>query len=140
VVVSLAVAGSFAAAGYWPVLPFAGLELLALGGALHWSMRQGRRRELIRVDDDTVTVSKFAGGSEREYKFSRPWTRIELLRPAAANWPCRLVLRSKGRSVEVGSFLTEAERDGLRRRLAELIDSRQGNARQMPRRLPLEWN
>ena len=56
--VSLTVAVGFALAGYWPILPFAGLELLALGAALRWSLREGQRRELIRVDEDRVLVRK----------------------------------------------------------------------------------
>jgi len=119
--VSLGIAGSFAAAGYWPILPFAGLELAALGAALWISMRQGRLRELIRVDDSNVTVRKSHGDQFREYEFQRPWTQVHLQRPTASNWPSRLCLRSMGRSVEVGSFLTEEERDGLRGRLTEVI-------------------
>lgn len=119
--VSLGIAGSFAAAGYWPILPFAGLELAALGMALWLSMRQGRMRELIRVDDDNVTVHKSHGDQVRRYEFQRPWTRVYLQRSAATNWPSRLSLRSMGRSVEVGSFLTDEERDGLRGRLTEVI-------------------
>lgn len=121
--VSLGIAGSFAAAGYWPILPFAGLELAALGAALSFSMRRGRMRELIRVDESNVTVSKSHGDQVHEYEFQRPWTRVHLQRSSAGNWPSRLSLRSMGRSVEVGAFLTDEERDGLRGRLTEVIDN-----------------
>ncbi len=119
--VSLGIAGSFAAAGYWPILPFAGLELAALGSALYWSMRQGRMRELIRVDENHVTVHKMHGDQSHEYEFKRPWTQVHLHQPEATNWPSRLSLKSMGRSVEVGSFLTDEERDGLRARLTKVI-------------------
>ncbi len=119
--VSLGIAGSFAAAGYWPILPFAGLELAALGAALWFSMRQGRMRELIRVDESNVTVRKSHGDQVHEYEFQRPWTRVHLQRSSAGNWPSRLSLRSMGRSVVVGAFLTDEERDGLRHRLTEVI-------------------
>lgn len=121
VTVSLIIAGGFAAAGYWPILPFAGLELVALGAALRWSMRQGLARELICVDERHVRVRKTAVAGKREYEFARPWTQVELRTAAVPCWPSRLLLRSMGRSVEVGSFLTESERRGLRRRLAEVI-------------------
>jgi uncharacterized membrane protein len=119
--VSLGIAGSFAAAGYWPILPFAGLELAALGAALAFSMRQGRMREMIRVDESNVTVRTSHGDQVHEYEFQRPWTRVQLKRPSAGNWPSRLSLKSMGRSVEVGSFLTDDEREGLRGRLTEVI-------------------
>jgi len=121
VTVSLTVAVGFALAGYWPILPFAGLELLALGAALRWSLRQGQRRELIRVDEDRVLVRKVGRKGECVFEFARPWTRVELVESRAATWPRRLVLRSKGRAVEVGGFLTDSERASLGQRLAEII-------------------
>jgi uncharacterized membrane protein len=44
-----------------------------------------------------------------------------------AHWPSRLLLGAHGRTVEVGAFLTEDERLGLRQRLSELLgrDGRQ---------------
>lgn len=121
VTVSMTVAVGFALAGYWPILPFAGLELLALGVALRWSLREGQRRELIQVDESHVLVSKTGRKGEHEFEFARPWTRVELIKARTATWPRRLVLRSKGRAVEVGGFLTDSERASLGERLAEII-------------------
>ena len=87
-------------------------------------MRRGRMRELICVDDRHVKIRKSSVNRQREYEFVRPWTRVELLQPATPTWPTRLQLRSMGRSVEVGSFLTDEERDGLNRRLTEVIHDR----------------
>jgi uncharacterized membrane protein len=89
VTVSLAVAVGFAIAGYWPILPFAGLELLALGAALRWSLQQGRRRELIRVEDSRVLVRKTCRQGQREFEFIRPWTRVQLVEAPTATWPHR---------------------------------------------------
>ena len=118
---SISIAVVFAAAGYWPVLPFAGLEVVALGAALVVSLRRGRMREFIRVDERSVVVSKLCGRTRRDYEFARPWTRVEVEEPAVSLWPSRLWLRSMGRSVEVGAFLTESERCGLQRRLVEVM-------------------
>lgn len=126
VAVSLSVAVVFAIAGYWPILPFAGLELLALGAALRWSLVQGQRRELICVEDSRVLVRKTGRQGPCEFEFVRPWTRVELVEARAANWPRRLLLRSKGRAVEVGGFLTDSERTSLGKRLAELIPGMPG--------------
>lgn len=126
VVVSLPVATGLALLGYWPVLPFAGLELGALAWALLICQRDGRVREYIRVDGARVVVHKRAvslGGTatQVEYEFPRPWTKIELKRAGPAHWPARLILRSSNRSVEVGAFLTDSERRSLRDRLAEVL-------------------
>ena len=124
------IASGFALIGLWLVLPFAGLELLALGVALRWSLVQGQRRELISVEDSRVLVRKTGRQGPCEFEFVRPWTRVELVDARAANWPRRLLLRSKGRAVEVGGFLTDSERTSLGKRLAELIPGMPG--RELP--------
>lgn len=42
-VVAMTVAIGFAVIGFWPILPFAGLELTALGVALYVSARRDRK-------------------------------------------------------------------------------------------------
>jgi uncharacterized membrane protein len=83
VAVSLAVAGSFAAVRYWSILPFAGLELAALGAAMSHSMRRGRRRELIDIDERGVRIRKMAAQRQVEFEFQRPWTGVEFERPVS---------------------------------------------------------
>lgn len=117
----LAVASLFAMAGFWPILTVAGIEVFVLGAALWWTMRKTKTRELIRIDERNVVIRKIHADRDEEHEFSRYWTQVKLVRPTAANWPSRLMLRSKGRSVEIGSFLTNSERDGLERRLCEVI-------------------
>lgn len=126
--VSLSIAGAFAAMGFWPVLPFAGLELLGLGVALHLSLRRGRVREFIRIDERSVVIASADAGRTVEHRFARPWTRVELRAGAVATWPSRLLLGAMGRTVEVGAFLTESERRRLGARLAELLPPRDRGA------------
>lgn len=118
---ALATAGACTAAGLWPVLPFAGLELLGLGAALVLSLRRGRVRERISIDERDVVVARSNGPHQVEVRFIRAWTRVQLRPAAHASWPSRLLLGSMGRMVEVGAFLTEPDRESLRQRLAELI-------------------
>lgn len=126
--VSLSIAGAFAAAGFWPVLPFAGLELLALAAALRLSLRRGRVREFIRIDERSVVIAAASPNRTVEFRFARPWTRVELRAGAAPTWPSRLLVGAMGRTVEVGAFLTESERRRLGARLAELIPPRDHGA------------
>lgn len=116
--VSLAIALSFAAMGFWPVLPFAGLELMALGYCLYRCAWGSEMREVITVDDGTVTVERGRKAPESRWRFHRSWLTVRLVRPAATWHPSRLELREKGTSVEVGGFLTEPER----RRLADELN------------------
>jgi len=121
VLVTLTIALGFAAAGYWPVLPFAGLELALLGLCLRTVRKRARAREWISVGERDVIIRRRRDGQLDELRLARPWTRVELRRARVASWPSRLVLACQGRSVEVGACLTESERQGLKRRLAEVL-------------------
>jgi uncharacterized membrane protein len=121
---TILIAGSFAALGLWPILPFAGLELAALAWALALSLRRGRVREYIRIGESDVEVRRSDGSRDEQFTFARPWARVELRQAPYRSWPSRLMVGTMGRSVEVGAFLTETERRRLRMRLAELIPSR----------------
>ncbi len=119
--VSLAVAGALAFLGFWPVLPFAGLELLALGWALYHCARCGQWREVISIDGDRVEVAAGRGQPERRWSANRHWTQVAVEPPRFRGHPTRLVLRSAGRRVELGAFLTEVERRRLARMLQDLL-------------------
>jgi len=118
---SLLLAGALAARGFWPVLPFAGLELFALGLALGLSMKRGRYREFVSVYGDRIVIEKGAGNVEERFELPRAWARVALERSPRRGHPSRLLLRCSGRQWEIGAVLTERERESLRRRLAELV-------------------
>ena len=125
---TFSVAGFFTAQGYWPILPFAGLEIGLLTWAVRASMRKGQERETITITADSVTVLHYNGQYETTSVFPRHWTRVTLHAPPAALHPKRLLLESHGRACEVGKFLTEDERRGLAVRLKQLV----GNVNESP--------
>jgi uncharacterized membrane protein len=118
---TLSIAGLFVAQGYWPVLPFAGLELAILGWALATSLRRRHWRERILVSEDEIAVETAVRGELTRVVFSRHWARIKLRAPFYALHPSRLVLESHGRAVEIGGFLNEEERRRLALRLKKIV-------------------
>ena len=118
----------FTALGYWPVLPFAGMETVLLVWAVRASMRAGLERETITITADSVTIEHRGGGSEWTSVFPRHWSRVTLHAPLAALHPSRLMVESSGRACEVGRFLTEDERRSLAVRLKQLV----GNVNESP--------
>ncbi|MFU8894995.1 MAG: DUF2244 domain-containing protein [Gammaproteobacteria bacterium] len=120
VAASLLLAGLLALRGFWPVVPFAGLELFALGLALGLSMKRSRYRECVSVYDDRIVIEKGTGAIEERLELPRHWTRVELVRAPWRSHPSRLLLRCHDKSWEVGKVLTETERESLRLRLVEL--------------------
>jgi uncharacterized membrane protein len=119
--VTFAVAGFFALQGFWPVLPFAGLEIGLLAWAVRASMRRGSERELIVVSEEQVVIERRVPSGSRRTVFPRHWARVTLRGPLRAPHPSRLTIESHGRACEVGRFLTEDERRRLAARLERLV-------------------
>jgi uncharacterized membrane protein len=110
--------------GFWPVLPFAGLELGLLGWALQSSMQRRHWTQLLTISDQEVTVATCCDGrietGTGHVVFPRHWASVRLC--GSRGWqPSRLLIESHGRSCEVGSFLTEEERHALYGRLQVLV-------------------
>ncbi|HTT02363.1 MAG TPA: DUF2244 domain-containing protein [Steroidobacteraceae bacterium] len=119
--VSFGIAGFLALRGYWPILPFAGLEMLLLGALLKSSLKRRWHRQTITVSDNDILVESRTRGRCVQVVFPRHWAQVKLRRPASRLHPSRLVIESHGRQCEVGDFLTEEERRGLAARLSRLI-------------------
>ena len=111
--VGAAIGITFAALGLWLVLPFAGLELAALGAAFYVCALRAARRELITIDANTVRVEAGRRRVERRREFPRGWAQAVLEPPHFDWYPSRLVIRSHGQGIEVGGFLTDRERKQL---------------------------
>jgi len=112
-VVSFSIAGGFALQGLWLILPFAGLEMIMLWGILYWSSLRATQCEVISIDADNVKVEVGRNKMRHLHSFQRAWTRVELYPPARPHWQSRLVMRSKGKELEIGACLNDEERKTL---------------------------
>lgn len=110
---TLGIASAFAAMGYWPILPFAGLEITALGVALYSSARRSLDVQVLRMEADQLLIEKGRRRPEQSWQFQRAW--CEVVAQATVSRELRVVIRSRGETVEIGEFL-DAEARG---RLAE---------------------
>jgi len=114
------IAGAATVLGYWPVLPFAGAEMVLLGWALKTNMARRFEREHIEVSETEVILEyTFTNRAPRRVVFPRHWARVKIRRPNSP--PSSLVIESHGRVHEVGKFLTEEERRHLAAELKLLI-------------------
>jgi uncharacterized membrane protein len=120
-VTSFSLAGFVALQGFWPVLPFAGLEMALLGWALRLSMQRRHHRQTITVTPEAVEVEDILRDDARRVVFPRHWAQVRIRAGQSPLHPSRLTIESHGRRCEVGSFLNEQERTGLARRLRRLI-------------------
>ena len=109
VAVSALVGAGFVLIGAWPVTGFFGLDVLLLFLAFRWNYRQGRRAEVIRLDQAGLSVRRIEpDGRQREWRFEPYWVRVGFDDPP--RYDSQLVLSSHGAHLVLGAFLTVAER------------------------------
>jgi uncharacterized membrane protein len=120
--VSFGIAGLFAWQGFWPIVPFAGLEVGAFGLALWVCLRRNRYREVLGFEGDRLHVEcGIAGGAKLMVDWPRSSTRVLVEAGRNRHETTRLVLSNGGRILVIGRFLIDVERERLARRLRGLI-------------------
>ena len=121
-VVSLGIGVWFLSHGYPLVLPFSGIEALAVAVAFYVVLRDGENREVISIFPARVVVEKGRKQADVTVEFDRNWTRVILARSPRRWYPSRLSISSHGQSMELGSFLTNGEREALATALINAIE------------------
>ena len=114
---SLGIAMGAAAFGAWPVMPFAGIEVLLVAFAFHVLRRHDADYERIVIGEHEVRVEARDARQTTCFVANRPWARV-VLRERGAR--CTLGLAYAGRTVPLGRMLS----DEGRRQLAESIRGR----------------
>lgn len=129
--VALSVAAVCAYYGFWPVLPFAGLELAAVTAAVWVSLRRNRYREVVSVDAERVSVEfgVLGRGATSRVQLPRGWTRVLIEEGERRHDPRRLLLSCSGQRVEIARCLTDEERVALAARLKEVLSVTPANHR-----------
>jgi len=113
---SMVISVGFALVGAWLILPFSGLEVLALGWALYYISCHDNDYESIVVSGGSLVVEKRSHRSISRTEFQRYWVKVVVL-PASTGGRCRVWLRSGGKEVELGEFVNDEERMALADRL-----------------------
>ncbi len=115
--------------GVWLILPFAGLELLALTLCLHHVACRCNCREIITVDRQQVIVETHRRSRCLTHQaFPSDWAKVVLNSPHHRWYMSRLTIGSHGRDIEIGHGLIEAERI----QLASVLSSRLRELNQLP--------
>ena len=114
----------FAAAGAWPILGFFGLDVLLFYLAFRYNYRAGRLCEHIQLFQNEIIIRRIhPNGRVQEWRMQPNWLQITAIPSSEAlKAPTpEIRLRSHGRSIGIGRFLTDDERislaDALKRAL-----------------------
>lgn len=111
--VSLLIAALFASQGAWMVLPFACLEVLALGAAFLLYARHAADYERIVLCRDCLLVETCRAASLSREQCAPGRTRVEY----TGSRQELIGLVAAGRRIEVGRFVPESDRPDLARQL-----------------------
>jgi len=114
VAVSFVFGVGFASQGLWMVLPFVGLELLAVAAAFVCYGRHAADYERIQLRDGQLVVERHEGSRRSQFAFGLPWVRVEVSeRGADFGRRVRVELVSARQRVEVGRYLMDGRRSAL---------------------------
>ncbi len=120
-VVTLALASTLAWLGYWPILLIAVVQLALVAWVLIRAWYAAWIVERVEIDADRIRVVRMQQSGQHSWNLEARWARI-WLEPAAVRWYApRLIVRSKGESVELGAFLSEAEKRELAAHLGQAL-------------------
>lgn len=104
--VSLAIAAMMMWRGAWLVMPFTGIELLAVGIAFAIHARHAIDYERIRLFPHRLVIERMSAERLTQIEFNPRWVRVE---PGATpRDPIRLV--SRGQTVSIGRHLAQYRR------------------------------
>ena len=103
------IALGFAALGAWPILPFAGLEMLALGSALYYVCWKLRYRHVITLQSDSVRIQK--GHYYPKKSWDIPFDDAALsVTPEQHPWDGPTIsLYNRGEEISLGEFLNRED-------------------------------
>lgn len=119
--VSGSVATVFAYQGMWLIVPFTFVEMAVLLACLYYVVRRTHLQEVLTFSPDRVILERGIRQPQRRYGFDRYFARFLVHEPAHPWYRRRVALRCRGRELEIGSFLTGADRDRLVGALQDMI-------------------
>ncbi len=108
--------------GYWPVLPWAIIDLGLLFGCLYWLARQGSERQVLRIGAEAIEIQ--GGKNRQQWQLVWPRERAFALIQRARHGQYEEVhvfLRQGSNRFELGAFLPHPEREELVQLLSRWI-------------------
>ncbi len=106
-------------AGAWLIIPFAGVEIAALGAAAYVILRRAGDFERLVFSGDHILVEVRERGLARQFEFHRGWARLVTGETGS------VALRSHGRTVEIGRYCCAEGRRVLAQELRGRLGSKQ---------------
>ena len=107
----------FSLIGAWLVLPFVGLEIMAIAIAFYYINNHEADYESISIDGDSLVVERCTAQKISQDVINPYWVKV--LQHILPNGDLHLYLQSHGKEIEVGRYLTREQRELLAKQLKQ---------------------
>jgi uncharacterized membrane protein len=128
VAVSFAFGLGFAVFGLWMVLPFVGLELIAVGAAFFCYGRHAADFERISIEPGVVSVEHVEGTQTHRWEFDPRVSHVEVERSGRWGKRVRVFLLAPSIKLELGQYLLDQRRLILGREIDGALMQARGGA------------
>lgn len=118
---ALVIGTGFASIGLWLILPFTGLEILALVTLIYYVAHKCHRIEVIHFDRERVCVERGYRSPKSSWSCETFWTRLVIGKQSYPQYPLRLFLRGRDEQIEIGAFLNNDDKQKLVNELRQFI-------------------
>lgn len=119
--ITLGIAIRFALLGYWPILPFAVMDISILLGIFIIIRRQSDYLEIVSIDSGKLSIEHLQKDKNQQWRFPLYWTQVKLIKSDNLWYPSKLIIGSHGQWVELGQCMTNEERESLANTLRSRI-------------------
>lgn len=119
--ISLVVGGFFLLHSYWVILPFTLVEVALVAACLYYCVRRTHQQEVLTLTSEQVVLERGIRKPDDRRSFERYFTRFFVHPPRFRGHRRVVALRHRGEETEVGSFLTDEERQELVATLRSVI-------------------
>jgi uncharacterized membrane protein len=119
--IAFIVAVLFIERGMWLILPFSGLEIIALFAGLYYCVRNNFTTEVITFKDHVLTIERGHTKIENSWEYQRLWTKILVRTSTFRGHPRKILVRSHGKELEIGAFLNKSDKEKLIKKLKRII-------------------
>lgn len=107
----------FIALGLWPIVPFMGLEIMALAAGLYVACWKLEQRHVLRFRGDTLVIEKGIYRPRFSSQYPRATIFISVEVQAHAWDPLKIFLCNRSEQIAIGNFLNQDESNELLRQL-----------------------
>ena len=118
----------FLLSGAWPVLAFCGLDVALIYIAFKLNYRAARLHETVELTPRALVIKRmYPSGEEESWQFNPYWVRL-VVEPGDDADRAELKLRSHGRELVFGRFLSEEEKVDFAHALSGALLAARGEA------------